>query len=228
LAAAFAIGASAVPASAAFPGDNGKIVFSSNQSGFFELYSMFPDGSGLTQLTTPNQVPCSRGPWVSADGTRIAFHGNPTQACSGTNFQIYTVNADATGLTQLTFGGYNVTPAWSPDGSKIAYVSNQTTDGSCQIFEIGASGGTPKQITYLGPEGLGGLSWSPDSTKIVYGTAASSVQCPGPNGALNVGNLEIHVMNASDGSNDVRLETDGAFVAGTLNTSRHPDWSPDG
>lgn len=223
VAAALIAGMASLPASAAFPGENGRIVFSSNLSGQFEIYSMNPDGSGVTQVT--NVPPCSRGPSVSADGTKIVFHGAPTADCAVTSVQIYTVNTDGTGLTQLTNGGYNVTAAWNPDGSKIAFVSNRT--GTCQIWTMNADGSNQAPLTHFAAQGVGGVSWSPDGSRIAYGTAVTAPQCPGPNGALGVGNLEIHVMDA-DGKNDTTLESESFIPGMTFDTSRHPDWSPDG
>jgi TolB protein len=225
LAAVVALAMTAIPAAAAFPGQNGTIVFSSNRGGTFEIYSMNPDGSGVTQLTT--FPPCSRGPWASSDGSKIAFHGNLNADCSGLAFDIYTVNADGTGLMKLTNGGYNVTPAWSPDGTTVAFVSNQTVDGSCQIVTTSADGtGRIHQVTHINPPvGLGGLSWSADGSKLVYGTAVGTPQCPGPTGTA--ANLQIHVINAN-GGNDTVLETESFIPGISFNTSRHPDWSPDG
>lgn len=224
----FGAGLAALPAMAAFPGDNGKIVFASNQSGSFEIYSMNPDGSGVAQLTNLHQ--CARGAWVSPGGTRIAFHSTPPGAvpCAGGRWDVYTMNADGTGITQLTNSGYNAVPAWSPDGTKIAFVSNRnrTTTGSCQVFEMNADGSNPTQVSQISTStGLGGVSWSPDGAQIAYGTAVGTTFCPGPTGTAQ---LQIHVMNAADGSNDTVLESE-AFISGIpFNTSRHPDWSPDG
>src|ERR1700694_2379111 len=58
-------------ASAAFPGNNGKIVFSSTRDGNYQIYVMNTDGSGQTRLTT-NAARDSAPTW-SPNGTKIAF-----------------------------------------------------------------------------------------------------------------------------------------------------------
>src|SRR5215210_226152 len=67
----------AKPAEAAFPGANGKIAFTSdrvtlaNPTGDREIFTMNPNGTGVTQLTDNTEPDYS--PAFSADGTRIAF-----------------------------------------------------------------------------------------------------------------------------------------------------------
>ena len=102
------------PARAAFPGKNGKIVFSNSRAGNnSEIYVMNPNGSGVQRLTEDQFAPATDlSPTWSADGTRIAF---------SRDFDIYSMNADGSNRTQLTNNAdaeYN--PTWSPDGSRIA------------------------------------------------------------------------------------------------------------
>jgi Tol biopolymer transport system component len=70
------------------------------------------------------------------------------------------VNADRTGLTRLTSNSVkDYAPAWSPDGSMIAFASNRNDPnpstcagifGGCNIdiFVMPASGGSPVQVTF--------------------------------------------------------------------------------
>ena len=85
----------AKPASAAFPGQNGKIVFSSNsdivQQHNSNIYTVNPDGTDLSRLT--NGTADDRFPSFSPDAQKIAFDrrlddGNPK--CS----QIYVMDSD--------------------------------------------------------------------------------------------------------------------------------------
>jgi hypothetical protein len=61
----------AAPALATFPGENGRIAFESNATGNWEIYSVNPDGTGQTQLTTNPAE--ERDPAWSPDGRKIAF-----------------------------------------------------------------------------------------------------------------------------------------------------------
>lgn len=67
-------------------------------------------------------------------------------------------------ITQLTYGtdiSYG-NPAWSPDGSKIAYVAG--SDDDYNIWIMNADGSNPVKIT----SGVGMPKWSPDGSKIVF------------------------------------------------------------
>ena len=61
----------AVPAAATFPGNNGKLVFEQPTKDGANLFSVAPDGSGLTRLTNRKGVEGDSS-W-SPDGSRIAF-----------------------------------------------------------------------------------------------------------------------------------------------------------
>ena len=88
-------------------------------------------------------------------------------------------------------------PVLSPDGSKIAYVSN--ANGAENIYVVNVSGGSATQLTTL--FGNSNPSWSTDGTKITFQSNRD-------------GNLEIYSMDAATGNNQnnqVRL-TNNAFV----------------
>ena len=75
------------PAGAAFPGANGKIVFTSDRDGNSEIYVMNPDGSGQTRLTNNGAIDAD--PVWSPDGTKIAFWSERDGPA-----EIYVMNAD--------------------------------------------------------------------------------------------------------------------------------------
>jgi Tol biopolymer transport system component len=224
-------------AHAAFPGANGKIVFS--RAG--NIWTINPDGSSATQLTTgtgPDFDPAS-----SPDGRKIAF----TSERDG-GFDIFVMDADGANQTRLTTETDPVrdgSATWSPDGSQIAF-SHFTLNGDSDIYVMNADGtgvrnvtNTPNQPEYYpawSPDGKkiafalgniftisadgsgqaqlttgGGASdpvWSPDATKIAYDHISG-----GPRFFTHT----INVMNA-DGSG-------GAQVAGQ---GEQPAFSPDG
>ena len=115
---ALAAGAAAlaVPAAATDPGANGKLLFERPTKDGTNLFSVAPDGSGLTRLTNRTGVEGDAS-W-SPDGSKIAFAcaKNPERG----PYEICVMNADGSGFTKLTrHRGFSVAPAWSPDGSKI-------------------------------------------------------------------------------------------------------------
>jgi TolB protein len=160
--------------------------------GLGELWVMNTDGTGASEVTSFEAA----SPSWSPDGTRLTFDGN---GCC--NRQIYVVNADGTGLINLTQDGAdNIDPDWSPDGTKIAY-------SNTSLWVIAADGSS-RQSLIGGTAGAGSPKWSPDGTKLAYAAVV--------NGAS-----QIFVVNA-DGSGVRQLTSDPA------NPSMHPSWSPDG
>jgi Tol biopolymer transport system component len=129
---------------------------------------------------------------------------------SGTNMEIYVMNADGSNPTNLTNNAAaDNNPAWSPDGTKIAFSSNR--DGNFEIYTMNADGSNPTRLTN-DPASEQFPAWSPDSTKIAFTSNRDR-------DAINPNNNEIYVMNA-DGSNPTRLTNDGG-------TDLAPSWSPD-
>src|SRR5687767_13340686 len=107
----------AAPSHAAFPGDNGRILYSDAPSGGpADIYTANQDGTGVSQLTTdPGH---DLGPAWSSSGQRIVFQGDR----GGFGIQIYVMNADGSGQTRLTDPpGPSSGPTWSPDGQRIAF-----------------------------------------------------------------------------------------------------------
>jgi Tol biopolymer transport system component len=101
------------------------------------------DGSSAQRLTTPG---APRSPAWSPDGSRLVFVGDrsPTRPITGDgNDGIYVANADGSGLRRLTGNvGKEPGPAWSPDGSQIAFTGRKEN-----IYVIGADGQGMKRLT---------------------------------------------------------------------------------
>jgi Tol biopolymer transport system component len=128
-------------------------------------------------------------------------------ACGSNSGYICGMNADGTdwvNLNNTTSPGNDRFPKWSPDGSKIAFMSNP--DDNWDIFVMNGDGTDVVNLTNLQSDDLG-HQWSPDGSKIAFVSDRD-------------GNWEIYVMNA-DGSDQVNL---------TQSPSRDGSvaWSPDG
>lgn len=87
-----------------------------------------------------------------------------------------------------------ISPVWSPDGSRLAFVSNAEGRRNIYVITIQAEPGDPQRLTNsLTGEGAAAPAWSPDGTEIVFA-------------ADWTGNSEIYVMKA-DGTGVRQLTT---------------------
>jgi len=150
---------------------------------------------------------------VSPDGKRLAFvqsicppkqPGQTIRYCSG---DIFTSNIDGSSVTQITqTKGPESYVIWSPDGKKIAYISDIASLNDLWIVNSDGSG---KKCIDTAGLNVYPPSWSPDSTKLAF-----SSERDGP--------FKIYLINA-DGSGSATLLTQ---VKGARSYS--PSWSPDG
>jgi len=130
---------SLVTAASSTPKVNGKIAFSSDRDGNYEIYVMNPDGSGQTRLTTNNSK--EEHPNWSPDGTKIAFSSN-----SDGNWEIYVMNSNGSGQTNLTKNyAADEQPSFSPDGTKITFTSNR--DGNNEIYVMNSDSSGQMRLT---------------------------------------------------------------------------------
>jgi hypothetical protein len=235
---ALALLAAAVPAQAAFPGQNGKIAFSrvvydpdTDTSSPVQIYTVNPDGTATTNIS--NSSSNDYVPEWSPDGQVIAFQSDR----DGSN-GIYTMNANGTNPVRLTGNpATDADHAWSPDGTKIAFVTSR--DGNNEIYTMNANGTSQTRLTSNSVEDLH-PEWSPDGSKIAFsrsgaiyvmnadGSAQTSLGPGGdPDWLPSGGRIAfayggIWTMN-SDGTDRVRLTTEEIpfFID-------DPTWSPDG
>ena len=158
-------------------------------------------GSGVRRLTNEGS---SYSPAWSPDGTRIAFSRSS---------DIYVMNADGSGVTNLTNNSdlLQRDPAWSPDGTKIAFsirTGPRIGPDPYLIYLINADGSDMTRLTNQSAWD-DTPAWSPDGTRIAF-----SGESPG-------GLSDIYV-----------LDLDGSGVTNLTNNSylqeRDPAWSPDG
>lgn len=185
----------------AYSADGKSIAFCSARSGSFEIWAMKANGMQQHQVTHTGGFLLF--PDYSPDGTKLAFGG---RLPGDSNEDIFLVNTDGTGLVRLTTDpGNDRLPAWSPDGSKIVFLSDRT--GVFQVWVMDADGGNPQQLTTDPAPKDQVPDWSPDGTRIAYQSLAT-------------GGGDIYVMRA-DGTGQTRLTTDPALDLG-------PAWSPDG
>ena len=178
---------------------------------------------------SPLEPVAPRRPW-------IVFHSDP-----GGDSRLSLMRPDGSDLTLLsdTVAGYPF-GAWSPDGSRVAFLSGSFGEGA--LLVIGADGSGESHVTDLearAPE------WSPDDAKLVFEAVEGGIFSVGADGSTLTeisenghgpkwspdgtrivffaevdGNVDVYVMD-TDGSNRSRLTSDPADDVS-------PAWAPDG
>jgi Tol biopolymer transport system component len=159
--------AAVAPASAAYPGANGRIAFLRHG----DVYTVQPDGSGLRRLTftaTATADGVDATPVWSPNGQKIAYSSQKAGSRD-----IWVMNTNGSGKHRVTFSSdWNETdPTWSPDGRWIAFSSDR---GSTQpgtfidrgaIFKIRSTApyGAPVRLTRpgLSESGEHNIDWAP-------------------------------------------------------------------
>lgn len=216
----------AAPVDAAFPGRDGLVAFGqvqANRSQFqIPLFTMDPDGSSVRQLTKPGWGFADGDPVWSPDGTRVVFKRDDFAA---NNSDLWVVNADGSGLRQLTHcaavdncGGY-FDPTWAADGSTIffAYCCVKGNGGDLvNIFSMNADGTGLRRVTTNDDVDCGdnGPTASPDGRWIAFsrsvGVPSNKGQCVTALFLVHPNGTGLHQITSYD------LQVD------------EKDWSPDG
>jgi serine/threonine protein kinase len=142
-------------------------------------------------------------PTPDRGGSQIAFDSER----SG-NLDIYIMNVDGSNFRQLTgSSGAERGPAWSPDGTQIAFYGAASKNGSYDIYVINTDGTGLRNLTNSPNADDKYPTWSPDGTQLAFHSNAD-------------GDYDLYIIN-TDGTGQRNLTNDSADDLG-------PDWSPEG
>jgi Tol biopolymer transport system component len=181
--------------------DKSRIYFHSNREGYFAIYSMNRDGSDVYRETPAGFV--AQYPTISPDGRYLAFQ----MLMDGMDdWDIFVMEIGCSNMQRITFStAHEGGPAFSPDGSKIAYHSTEA--GYFDIYVVNLDGSGTNRLTNYTETMDVWPQWSADSSQILFHSERT-------------GNSELFIMNA-DGSNQVNLSNNPSL-------DRTPRYSADG
>jgi len=158
------------PASATFSGENGRIVFQRN-TGTLDLFTVRPNGKGLFLLTNPHGlVNAFWGDW-SPNGRWVAY----TRLGEEVRGSIVRIRRDGTDRQNLSkkscLGNCSAeyAPAWSPDGTRIAYAREASFSARWRIYVKDSDGTDAQQVVPSRPRTRDyGPQWSPSGKRLVF------------------------------------------------------------
>jgi Tol biopolymer transport system component len=175
-----------------------------------------------TSLAVPTKTSTYPPPFPTE---KMVFNATPTPAPSDLpgflvfdaitppngDYQIFIEDLSTQEIQQLTFSAENISPVWSHDGEKIAYISYKAGTGN--VFTMNPDGSNQTQVTFCpkieGSSSVGPPSWSPGSKKIVF------------TGACTPQNEDaVYIVDVNTGDLSRITNEDGNFI--------FPSWSNHG
>jgi TolB protein len=175
-----------------------SITFTSDRSGFKEIYRMDYDGANVQEVTAHKSTSMSSA-W-KPDASGIAY----VSFFSGAPAIYFAALPSGAKSPLVTQGSFNISPNYSPDGRKLVFT--RSLGGNSEIYVAAADGDHPRRLTHT--EAIDtNAAWSPSGAFIAFTSSRA-------------GNPHLYLMDA-EGTNLRRLTFEGDYNDGAA-------WSPEG
>ena len=181
------------------------------------MHLQLSEGNGMRASSTLAVVLVIAACSDSSTGTKlplvddrlVAFVSDSGNSCCG-HSSIYIMHADGSHTQRVTSGNqHDDLPAWSPDGSMIAFYSDRAPSG---IWAVNADGSNLRSLVSAPFEDPSEPAWSPDGHSLAFSTFYTD----------SLDNfVDIIEIADANGSNAHQLMT-------TVKDVASPSWSPDG
>ena len=138
--------------------------------GTSSVSTVHADDTGLTPITGPD-ICCLQRPSLSPDGSMVAYYAyDETQEFGTISYDIFVSPTDGSSppVNITNASGDDFAPAWSPDGTRIAYINSPGDFSFAQgsLYVVDADGSHRMSLT---PNDVAtDPTWSPDGTRIAY------------------------------------------------------------
>ncbi|HET9017625.1 MAG TPA: S9 family peptidase [Thermomicrobiaceae bacterium] len=200
----------------------------------------------MAQPITPQTVvygfTLAGDPQVSPDGSRVLYTLSKfDQETKKANSQLWLRAIDGSDARRLTWNGErNSGGRWSPDGSRVAFVSDRVAKAGIFVLNVDHPG-EAREVTHHA-QAITDLAWSPDGSRIAYTTAvdpANPDETPRPEGAAPPVRITRRIDYKQDGQGYLGDTRRQVFVVDVASGERRkitsdpvdhnfPQWSPDG
>jgi Tol biopolymer transport system component len=180
--------------------------------GKYGIYAVDPTTGKVTLIYTTSNEMYTSALRLSNHGDKFVF-AQKIDGTSDLNTEIFTVGVDGKNLQRLTSNTYwDLYPAWSPDDSQIAFISNRTKD--LDIYVMNADG-TNQHLLYDSGSHDADIDWASDTIAFtsrfkiwtIKDDGTNPIQVTNPVNAGQWGNANLPI-----GDYDPRLSRDGTKI----------------
>lgn len=179
-----------------------QLLFSSNRTGMYALWTLDIDGGALTPVATGGEAAIQ--PSVSQNGKVIVY------ADASFPSRVIKASRNGSGVFEetaqvLSPNSQNNSAQFSPDGTRIVFASNRS--GTWELWTALADGSNQAQLTEFDASLVGSPRWSPDGRSIVFAARQGA-------------HAAISIVSAEGGKPKI--------LSSKEFEDKRPGWSPDG